>query len=68
MNYPLILRGYIFADGGCLEIKLFDILLSLNGSGFIRQRRGLEQGEQDGAGKAGDGVRFISESAAKHEL
>jgi hypothetical protein len=36
-EYPLILRGYIFAEADALELKLFDLVLSLNGSGFIRQ-------------------------------
>jgi hypothetical protein len=37
-EYPLVLRGYIFADeADALELKLFDLILSLNGSGFIRR-------------------------------
>jgi len=37
-EYPLILRGYVFGEGDSLELKLFDFILSLNGSsGFIRQ-------------------------------
>jgi len=36
-SYPLILRGYVFGEADSLELKLFDFVLSLNGSGFIRQ-------------------------------
>ncbi len=66
-EYPLILRGYIFADADALELKLFDLLLSLNGSGFIRHVEVLSKESKTVRGRP---VMEFSLSArcAKHEL
>lgn len=66
-EYPLILRGYIFADADALELKFFDFVLSLNGSGFIRQVEVLDKQSKMVRGRAV--MEFaLSARCAKHEL
>jgi Tfp pilus assembly PilM family ATPase len=66
-EYPLILRGYIFAEADSLELKLFDFVLSLNGSGFIRQVEVVDKQNKIVRGKPV--MEFaLSARCAKHEL
>ena len=66
-EYPLILRGYIFADADALELKLFDFVLSLKGSGFIRQVEVLSKESKMVRGKPV--LEFaLSARCSKHEL
>lgn len=66
-EYPVILRGYIFAEADALELKLFDFVLSLNGSGFIRH---VEVLNKEGKTVRGRPVMEFALSArcVKHEL
>ncbi|MDD3847416.1 MAG: pilus assembly protein PilM, partial [Syntrophorhabdaceae bacterium] len=66
-EYPLVLTGYIFAEADALELKLFDFLLSLKGSGFIQQVEVVRKENKTVRGKPV--LEFaLSARCSKHEL
>lgn len=66
-EYPLVLKGYVFGEADSLELKLFNFILSLNGSGFIRQVDVLNKENKMVRGKPM--MEFaLSARCFKHEL
>ncbi len=66
-EYPLVLKGYVFGEADSLELKLFNFILSLNGSGFIRQVDVLNKENKMVRGKPV--MEFaLSARCFKHEL